>query len=43
MPSAEVRAFSTGAKKALRWVGATKNDVINQNLGKDGAVVIRAI
>jgi len=43
MSSAGTRAFSTGGKRALRWAGATKNDIINQNPGKDGAGVIKAI
>lgn len=43
MSSAGTRAFSTGGKRALQWAGATKNDIINQNPGKDGAGVIKAI
>jgi hypothetical protein len=43
MSSAGTRALSTGRKRALQWAGATKNDIINQNPGKDGAGVIKAV
>lgn len=43
MSSAGTRAFSTGAKRALIWAGATKNDIIAQNPGKNGAGVVGAI
>ncbi|CAD0114710.1 unnamed protein product [Aureobasidium uvarum] len=43
MSSAGTRVFSTGGTRALRWAGATKNDIIAQNPGKNGANVIKAI
>lgn len=43
MSSAGTRVFSTGGTRALRWAGATKNDIITQNPGKNGANVIKAI
>lgn len=39
-----LRAFSTTASKnALKWAGATKQDIINLNPGKDGAQVVKAL
>lgn len=43
MSSAGTRALSTGGKRTLLWVGATRSDIINQNPGKNGAGVIKAI
>lgn len=43
MSSAGTQVFSTGGTRALRWAGATKNDIITQNPGKNGANVIKAI
>lgn len=43
MSSAASRAFSSSGNKALKWVGATKADIINQNPGKNGAKVVKAI
>lgn len=43
MSSATSRALSTSSKTALKWVGATKTDIINQNPGKNGAKVVQAI
>ncbi|KAK6004807.1 hypothetical protein QM012_008669 [Aureobasidium pullulans] len=43
MSSVGSRAFSTGGKRALKWVGSTKTDIINLNPGKNGAGVVQAI
>lgn len=38
-----VRAFGSSSKKALEWVGATRQDIIKQNPGKDGGKALEAI
>lgn len=43
MFSAGPRGFSSGGKRALRWVGATKKDFSDQNPGENGPRVIEAV
>lgn len=43
MASTGSRAFSSSAKIALRWVGATKNDILVQNPGEKGKNALEAI
>jgi len=43
MSSAGARTFSTGVKNALRRVGATKKDLVDQNPGKNGSGVVKAV
>ncbi|KAG8625591.1 hypothetical protein KVT40_005992 [Elsinoe batatas] len=43
MSSSGTRAFSQAASKAIRWVGATKTDIVQQNPGKDTKTLISAV
>lgn len=43
MNSTGSRAFTTSSKAALRWVGATKKDILAQNPGEKGKNALQAI
>lgn len=43
MSSTGSRAFSSSTKAALRWAGATKNEILSQNPGDKGKQALKAI
>lgn len=43
MASTGSRAFGTSTKAALKWVGATKADILTQNPGEKGKQALKAI
>jgi hypothetical protein len=43
MASTGSRAFGTSAKATLKWVGATKADILTQNPGERGKQALKAI
>jgi hypothetical protein len=43
MASTGSRAFGTSTKAALKWVGATKADILTQNPGERGKQALKAI
>ncbi|KAF2167818.1 hypothetical protein M409DRAFT_53781 [Zasmidium cellare ATCC 36951] len=43
MSSSTSRAFNSSGKAALKWVGATKNDVLQKNPGSKGQKVLAGI
>jgi hypothetical protein len=43
MTSTGSRAFGTSTKAALKWVGATKADILTQNPGERGKQALKAI